>query len=224
MSYFSTSICIVFISFFTLLFGQNQFCYNAYECVGTEWILSNQNIFGYGYKSLSGINTSITTGGDWVFCEGAFACSQISFIVSDDHIECKGSRSCANIGGSSYIKARFTSRINCVGANACQNSNITSYSEVGCYGDQSCINSNITSSAVYASGSYSLYGSTVYISNTLRLEGYQSGYGATIKCISGNTCNIYCFANGCQMTLICPENNNCNIILNNNDPTITIPP
>eukprot|EP01084_Bolivina_argentea_P280731 480145_1 len=140
MSSVRTMICVVFVAFVALLMGQDQNCYNAYECVGTEWTLSNgQKIYGYGYKSLSGINTSVT-GGYSVECYGAFACAQIAFILSDNNIWCYGSHSCANIVGSSYIEAQ--SFIYCLGANACENSNITSNAII-CSGDQSCINSNI---------------------------------------------------------------------------------
>eukprot|EP01084_Bolivina_argentea_P280730 480144_1 len=104
MSSVRTMICVVFVAFVALLMGQDQNCYNAYECVGTEWTLSNgQKIYGYGYKSLPGINTSVN-GGYYVLCSGAFACTQISFILSDYDINCRGSRSCANVAGSSYIK------------------------------------------------------------------------------------------------------------------------
>eukprot|EP01084_Bolivina_argentea_P152361 265801_1 len=218
MSSVRTVICVVFVSFFTLLLGQNQFCDNAYECVGTQWRLaeSGENIYGRGYKSLSGINTSINGGGP-VYCAGAFACRQISFILSGRGVSCTGSHSCANIVASSNY-------IDCTGANACENSNIITSNSIHCNGDQSCIHSNITSANVYAQGAYSLYGAIIYTSNEVYLDGFQTGYGSTIKCIPGNTCNIYCYGNGCQMALVCPENSNCNIILNNNDPTITIPP
>eukprot|EP01084_Bolivina_argentea_P276933 472637_1 len=214
-------VCVVFVTFFALLLGQSHFCNNAYECVGTQWTFSSsQDIYGSGYKSLSGINTSVN-GGDYVRCYGAFSCSQMLFLLIDNHIYCHGSHSCADIAGSSYIKAQY---IYCYGANACQHSNITSNSEVHCDGDQSCIHSNITSPIVRAYGAYSLYGSIIYISNKVYLLGYQTAFGSTIKCTLGNTCNIYCYGNGCQMALICPKTSNCNIILNNNDPTITIPP
>eukprot|EP01084_Bolivina_argentea_P057462 104990_1 len=227
MSSVRTVICVVFITFLKLLLGRKQYCNNAYECVGTQWILSiSQTIYGSGYKSLSGINTSVNNPGDYVYCSGAFACTQISFILSnnnnDNGIDCRGSHSCANIAGSSYIKAQ--SYIFCYGANSCENSNIKAQSYILCYGDQSCIHSNITSPTVSAPGAYSLYGASIYISNEVYLSGFQAGYGSTIKCTSGNTCNIYCFGNGCEMALVCPENSNCNIILNNNDPTVTIPP
>eukprot|EP01084_Bolivina_argentea_P057465 104994_1 len=160
-----TVICVVFVAFFTLLLGQEQYCNNAYECVGTEWT-SSQNIYGYGYKSLSGITTSIT-GGSHDYCAAAFACTQISFILSnnnnDNGIDCRGSHSCANIAGSSYIKAQ--SYIFCYGANSCENSNIKAQSYILCYGDQSCIHSNITSPSVMAEGAYSLYGAVIYISD-----------------------------------------------------------
>eukprot|EP01084_Bolivina_argentea_P280802 480270_1 len=119
MSSIRTSICVVSIAFFTLLLGQNQIlCNNAYECVGAEWTLSGaQDIIGNGHKSLSGNNTSVN-GSDNVGCYGSFACSQISFILSDNRIDCYGSHSCTNISGSSYIKAQ--SYIKCDGANSCQ--------------------------------------------------------------------------------------------------------
>eukprot|EP01084_Bolivina_argentea_P057464 104993_1 len=224
MSSVRTVICVVFITFLKLLLGRKQYCNNAYECVGTQWTLSQyQDIYGRGYKSLSGINTSVNNPGDYVYCSGAFACTQISKIFCSNWLVCDGSHSCGNIAASSYIKS--LSYIFCWGANACEHSNmIASNGYIVCGGDQSCIHSNITSPTVSAPGAYSLYGASIYISNEVYLSGFQAGYGSTIKCTSGNTCNIYCFGNGCEMALVCPENSNCNIILNNNDPTVTIPP
>eukprot|EP01084_Bolivina_argentea_P160666 279738_1 len=194
MSSVRAVICVVFLTLFTLLFGsiwQDQYCNNAYECVGTQWILSSNNtyhayerFYHRGYKSLSGLNTSVTTVGG-VNCYGAFACAQVSFILSGgiSGVDCDGTHSCANIAGSSYIKAQ--SDIYCNGANACENSNITSNNRIFCWGDQSCIHSNITSPTVSAPGAYSLYGATIYISTAVYLEGHQTGFGSTIKCTSG---------------------------------------
>ena len=56
------------------------------------------------------------------------------------------------------------------------------------------------------------------------LRGYQSGFGATIICEAGDSCDIFCFHNGCQMLYLeCEQNSVCNITLNNNDSAITIP-
>eukprot|EP01084_Bolivina_argentea_P317408 550322_1 len=119
MSFVGTTVFILFIAFFTLLLGQIHYCNNGSQCVGTKWtLLSGQQrarIYGYGYKSLSGIDTSVTCEGE-VTCKGAFACTQILFISSDLFIDCMGSHSCANVNGSSYIEAETS--IECGGANA----------------------------------------------------------------------------------------------------------
>eukprot|EP01084_Bolivina_argentea_P035012 64912_1 len=230
------------IIFIVLLLGQtqsiNQDCNDAFECVGTEWILSDaQSIYGYGYKSLYGASTSITTNyqSNIVYCKGAFACAQISFITNtQDSLSCEGSYSCANIDGLSHINGE---RIECSGSNSCQNSNIISNENineniyVSCGGSQSCIYTNITTPIVSVSGAYSLYASIIdsqfVINNELNvyLYGYQSGFGGTILCRAGDICNIYCYNNGCEMLYLeCEQNSDCNILLNNNDAHITIPP
>eukprot|EP01084_Bolivina_argentea_P275490 469831_1 len=209
-----------------------QYCYNAFECVGTEWVISNYNekIYGLGYKSLYGPTTSITANYQTydVYCAGAFSCAQISFIQYHFYVPCSGSHSCANINGLSYINAKTVS---CSGSNSCENSHIIAWQNVNCQGSQSCIYTNITAPLVYGSGAYSLYASMIdsllVTDNTLKiyLRGYQSGFGATIICRTGDICNIYCYNNGCEMLYVeCEQNSNCNILLNNNDPSITIPP
>eukprot|EP01084_Bolivina_argentea_P294391 506501_1 len=133
------------------------YCSSAYQCVGNQlvesiWIY----IYGSGYKSISGMNTFITSEGH-VECSGAFACTETLFIIGYSII-CTGAGSCANIIHPSQIHEQ--SFVACHGANACQNSNIISNGTVYCSGDQSCSHSNITSPTVYAEGAYSLYGST----------------------------------------------------------------
>eukprot|EP01084_Bolivina_argentea_P148517 259631_1 len=219
----------VIIAFkFVILSGQNQFCVNAFECVGTEWVLSyNQRINGYGYKSLFGPNTSITSNYNPsnVWCFAAFACAQISFINTQSGVYCAGSHACA----LSYINA--AKYVSCYGSNSCQYSNIIGNETVECLGSQSCMDTNISTSNVYGKGAYSLHASFIdsqfVINDTLNayFYGYQSGFGATVICRAGDMCNIHCYNNGCEMLYVeCEENSNCNILLNNNDSNITIPP
>eukprot|EP01084_Bolivina_argentea_P019820 36850_1 len=203
--------------------------------VGSELVLSKPPIYGFGYKSLYGPSTSITTNKyshpNQVFCGGAFACAQISFINTQYFVDCYGSHSCANIDGLSYINAEY---VRCFGSNSCQNSNIIASENVGCYGSQSCISTNLSVPNIFGKGAYSLYESIIdsrfvinFNSQTLNvyLYGYQSGFGATIICRAGDVCNIYCYNNGCEMLYVeCEENSDCNILLNNNDASITIPP
>eukprot|EP01084_Bolivina_argentea_P043088 79417_1 len=209
-------IIMLILIHLSLVMSQNKDCYNAYECVGTEWILSGNNyIRGFGYKSISGKTTSIH-GEDHVHCNAAFACEQISFIIGDT-IFCFGTHSCANIFGSSYIHGHTV--VSCLGVNACQNSNIISDGTVYCKGDQSCSYSNITAETVEAYGSYSLYASNIKAQN-IYFRGYQSGYGSHVTSKPNDICTIYCYATGCQMTV----NDKCIVILNNNNTAITIPP
>eukprot|EP01084_Bolivina_argentea_P258916 436690_1 len=132
--------------------GQPIYCKNASQCVGNQLILvvfgdPGDGIYGSGYKSISGMNTSITAENSRrIFCSGAFACTETSFIIGGG-ISCYGAGSCANIIHPSKIHGE--TYVRCHGANACQNSNIISNDTVFCYGDQSCSHSNITSPTVY---------------------------------------------------------------------------
>merc|ERR1712228_1047654 len=66
-------------------------------------------------------------------------------------------------------------------------------------------------------GAYGLYKATITSkqmvgrTNKLDLRGYRAGYGATYHCLSGHTCNIYCYASGCYM-LYLQCDGTCNII------------
>eukprot|EP01084_Bolivina_argentea_P120281 213200_1 len=148
---------IIFQSCIVSLLGQHQYCDTAYECVGTDWVLADgQLIYGNGYKSLYGQSTTITDSYqfNYVFCYGAFACSEIAFIDSQYRVSCSGSYSCANINGSSYIQGSYVS---CYAANSCPSSNIKASDSVGCLGSESCVSTKITSPKVYAHGLHSLY-------------------------------------------------------------------
>eukprot|EP01084_Bolivina_argentea_P148518 259632_1 len=221
-----TLTLFVFVVFeFISSLAQFQQCNNAFECVGTEWVLSIE-LDGNGYKSLYGSNTSITNYQRMISCEGAFACAQISFINNTQSgVYCRGSWSCANIDGLSYINAKY---VYCYGSNSCENSNVISNAQVDCLGSQSCIYTNISAPSVSAYGAYSLYESIIdseLVPNnilTVELKGYQSGFGATIICRAGDICDIYCHNNGCEMLYLeCEQNSNCNILFYFN---ITIPP
>eukprot|EP01084_Bolivina_argentea_P066192 120660_1 len=231
------SVLFNFILFIGQIGSVLIYCDNAYQCVGTAWEpYAGDSLYSRGYKSLYGPSTSMTLAGtsSSILCYGAYSCAEMSFISTGGEIDCYGSHSCANIDKSSisYIDARS---ISCYGSNSCQNTNIrTGYREVeyiGCFGDKSCSSANISARNIYAHGSQSLYGSTIDSNDfngyvlTVYLDGYQSGFGATIICRSGDTCNIYCYFNGCQMLFVfCEDDMDCNVILNTNDPTITIPP
>eukprot|EP01084_Bolivina_argentea_P237802 399552_1 len=236
MGYYNSVVLLtLFLQYcIVLLLGQNLtriFCYNSTECA-RSWVLSdNQDIFGSGYKSLYGEATSITNNyqNNHIYCAGSFACAEISFIdtqLNQSHggdVQCRGSYSCANINGSSYIHA---ANVHCFASNSCQNSNIKANDVVYCHGSESCVHSNITAQSVIAQGLHSLYESIIQSNATLsvHLPGYQSGFGGTILCKSGDICTVYCYYNGCQMlNLECEENSVCNITLNNNynDSTIS---
>eukprot|EP01084_Bolivina_argentea_P021924 40739_1 len=76
--------------------AQTIYCNNASQCVGSPLVVSGSDgIYGFGYKSISGMNTSIS-GEDVVYCYGAYACTETSFIIGK-YISCSGAGSCANI-------------------------------------------------------------------------------------------------------------------------------
>eukprot|EP01084_Bolivina_argentea_P019821 36852_1 len=212
--------------------------------VGSELVLSKPPIYGFGYKSLYGPSTSITTNKyshpNQVFCGGAFACAQISFINASQYwLYCDGGHSCANIDKLSYINVGY---VVCRGSNSCQNSNIIANGGVHCRGSQSCIYTNISTTNVHAFSAYSLYASVIdsqLVTDSLNvhLYGYQSGFGATVICRAGDICNIYCYNNGCEILYVeCEQNSECNILQGYemgmmeerrillNDSSITIPP
>eukprot|EP01084_Bolivina_argentea_P098759 177500_1 len=183
---------VLIINYLSSVMGQFIYCNNADECIGNQLVVTGSDeIWARGYKSVFGMNTSIS-GEDVVYCYGAYACTETSFIIGK-YISCSGASSCANIMHPSKIHGE--TYVVCNGANACQNSNIISNGIVYCLGDQSCSHSNITSPTVYASGAYSLYGSTIK-SDNIYLRGYQTGFGAYVKWKPNNTCNIYCYYNG----------------------------
>eukprot|EP01084_Bolivina_argentea_P294395 506506_1 len=125
---------VLIVNYLSSVIGESIYCNNTYECVGNQLVVSGIDvIYGYGYKSISGMNTSVS-GEDYVFCYGAFACTETLFIVGN-RISCRGSGSCVNVMQPSYINGSY---VYCGGANACQNSNIISNGTVYCRGDQSC--------------------------------------------------------------------------------------
>eukprot|EP01084_Bolivina_argentea_P314768 545226_1 len=204
-------------------------CYNTSECIGTAFN-TNQGVTGLGYNSVSGKSTSITVPSAMAFvsCEGAFSCYEISFIDSIGTVNCHGTHSCGNVSGSSsFIKVYSSGSLeylSCLGSNSCQYSNLraTGNSKLYCSGDQSCAYSTIEQSYdITASGAYSLLYATIDSTGALgnvmdvNLEGYASGFGATITCQPSDTCNINCLtANACHMMYVnCMGVNgsNCNI-------------
>eukprot|EP01084_Bolivina_argentea_P098757 177498_1 len=86
---------VLIIDYLSFEIGQSIICNNAYECVGNQLVASSTDyIYGRGYKSISGMNTSITSE-DYVYCYGAFACTESLFVIGK-YIRCVGAGSCAN--------------------------------------------------------------------------------------------------------------------------------
>eukprot|EP01084_Bolivina_argentea_P031160 57679_1 len=183
-------------------------CRNASECVGNTIIDDSGTVYGYGYKSMSGGNTSINN--YQTACFGAFSCDGISFINSSSNVYCMGSNSCRNVYGSnlSFIGGAL---IQCYGTNSCSYSNMRATGAngfIGCGGDQSCVYSHIEdTSDISATGSYSLLYAVIKSANNnttmnVDLFGFNAGFGANIICELSDVCYINCHGNGCYMTYI----------------------
>eukprot|EP01084_Bolivina_argentea_P294389 506499_1 len=85
---------VLIVNYLSSVIGESIYCNNTYECVGNQLVVSgSDDIYGRGYKSIFGTNTSIT---GYVVCSGAFGCAQTLFIFGNS-IQCNGAGSCANI-------------------------------------------------------------------------------------------------------------------------------
>eukprot|EP01084_Bolivina_argentea_P068051 123839_1 len=208
-------------------------CRDEEQCANDTIKLSVRGeIQAWGYKSNSGPLASIIISEtcDRLPCDelpadieayGAFSCSDISSIQSAGHISCGGRNSCSHA-------SIYTDRaIGCMAASSCKHSIIKAnqrHYKIVCGADQSCSYATLTSPVIYLFGAYAFsYGvidSKNVSDNRMRvyLEGYHSGFGATIICQDTDVCDIYCYGNACDMTRIkCLAHDNCNILTEHTD-------
>lgn len=138
---------------------------------------------------------------------GSFSCINVPLIVANSVVHCRGFHSCRG----STIQNDAT--VLCYAASSCAETTIKEETYYGstvygvfiyCYGKFSCAKANISGNDdIQATGSYSLYGSTVYSNGTdidVDISGYFAGYNLTIVCSSGDSCAVECFDNACVET------------------------
>eukprot|EP01083_Nonionella_stella_P221595 791559_1 len=192
------SVCIIPIV------SQDIHCSTALACNDQSHQVTTTYIWGLGYHSLSGPNTSIhslTDSSTSCVCYGAFTCNDVLNITSIDHILCTGSNSCYNLNHMAYITT-----IKCYGANSCSFSKLTT-PILYCHGFNSCANSHIygvTSSYgnyIGGHGAYSVQHSIIDSNNQnidISFMGYYSGFNTTIKCHPNDQCLINCSHDACS--------------------------
>ena len=183
-------------------------CETAFECVG-DTIVTSQNVYGYGYKSIHGTSTSITETAYFnVYCHAAYACQNSNFMVETlpTELKCIGDHSCVNVDNILFTY------IDCDGAFACMKSNLNNATFLYCDSLFSCyqsIISNVKHLSVY--GAYSLMNSRIYSGGdiSILLLGYLSGFNATLICQNGNECVVTCWSNGCfNFNIVCDNTSN----------------
>ena len=115
-------------------------CETAFECVG-DTIVTSQNVYGYGYKSIHGASTSITeTAYLDVYCDAAYACQNSNYMIQtvSTTLECIGDHSCANVDNILFTY------VDCDGAFACMASNLNNATFLYCDSSFSCYQSVIS--------------------------------------------------------------------------------
>eukprot|EP01083_Nonionella_stella_P136757 416292_1 len=209
--------------------GQLESCDKAYECVGQSRPTDpTVNFRSYGYKATSGGSTDITIDwfnqtSPWIRCSGSFGCANIAYIKMSARSSSNPLLSCEGVFACSNTTINFTGNINvcCYGSNSCYGVTLNSLSHtMWCSGDRSCANAEVHSNGqIKAHGSYALYNATIHsaIDELLvYLYGSNAGFGASIFCHLGHSCEIYCYATGCNMLYISCEGV-CDVQMNSMD-------
>ena len=176
------------------------YCNNASQCASTTLSTSSGDIECNGYGSCD-LSTITTTSGDHdIYCLGSYSCVNSPSITSDDAILCSGLISCV-YGTLSAANGK----IECDGEKACVNSLMYQKSTsdyLSCLGFESCMLANIYATyGVLHRGLFSGKNSIIYSDDTngiFEFEGALSGYGATIVCNDGHTCDVRCWGDNCN--------------------------
>ena len=183
-------------------------CHDAYSCEeNTITETDSGHVQCYGYHSCFEATITVSGSSD-ISCYGSYSCYKavdlsIDTTSGDYDIDCWGLFSCAFVD----TMYNYDGDIECMGELSCYQSNL----EIGTNGGQDYLNvqgdhaaAQSTLTGGYhnqAMGSYSWQNATVYgifDSSNFNLFGHNAGYGATIICGSGLTCNINCRGNGCN--------------------------
>eukprot|EP01084_Bolivina_argentea_P042614 78573_1 len=251
MVYFPVTKQYTFIITYTLLISlsaEQIWCNKANSCTNNAIVLSNPSnyptLYGNGYRSLhdAAISVNITKescGYATIWCGGAFACNNLSYVKNVSFIQCYGSNTCSDINGNAFVQTKTCQNAEatqfwgtskrCYGSNACQYTNFQNTNNIGltfndveCSGDQSCANTNIQKSGtIMANAAYSLYNAVIDSKDLtsaldVTLRGYHAGFGSKIICRSGDYCSINCVGNACEGLYVeCEDTNNCNVELFN---------
>ena len=196
------------------------YCLTGRSCTNETIVQGSGDEFdAYGYKSVAGVKTTITSQEAELYgayaaqyaqlinvtyqgdCFGYKSCDNVQELIVDQAtLQCDGSASCANVG-SIYVRGY-------------------SYSyEVLCYGDFSCANSVFQDTQViWGYGAYSLYNTYFNFSETrtnvsIWYSGSYSGVNSSVICNSNGVinCQINCDSNACDgVKLLChPQIGNC---------------
>eukprot|EP01083_Nonionella_stella_P191748 709484_1 len=200
------------------VYGVDKNCHTAFECSSRDIGSTNKDaVTGGGYKSLF---QSLSSMADVRWCTAALSCVETPYVIVTDRLLCNGAFSCSNM---TYIETNGTlinSNIYSQGANALTNSNISFTATYDCTGVKSCAHSTIscidsTSCVLGGHGAFSLVGSTIHGINailTVQLYGYYAGYQTLIHCEKESICDVECSDNGCYgLSLTCDGVSRCSI-------------
>eukprot|EP01083_Nonionella_stella_P289770 986074_1 len=214
-----------------LVFGQQQHCFQAYECANetTSEAYQTSSVNIYGYKGHYGVSSFIIST-EKVYCQGAYSCSEASLIQAK-FVWCAGALSChqvsnIQVGTPPGVSTTWSSLIT-YGANALSYSTVSDADKRGidCWGEQGCAHSIIRApgDTISAWGAYSLLNTTIDSINgastiTIWFSGYFAGFGTNIICRTNQTCIINCNQPmGCaHLKLNCSNNCIINGIINDN--------
>eukprot|EP01083_Nonionella_stella_P060683 158347_1 len=188
-----------------LSFGQQQFCFQAYECANetTSEAYQTSSVHNYGYKSHYGVSSFIITT-EKVYCQGAYSCSEASLIQAF-FVWCAGALSCHRVSniqvGTPPGVSTSESSLITYGANAISYSTVSDADkrDIECWGEQGCAHSIIRApgDTINAWGAYSLLNTTIDSINgastiTISFLGYFAGLGTNIICRTNQTCILNC--------------------------------
>ena len=193
-------------------------CNEPRSCLSSSIISTNStSIECNGFYSCGNVMSLQTTSGASILCRGSFSCFNATSIEilnpiknSTNIIECSGFKSCSN----THSITNKNGTIDCAAELSCSDSTAIASNTLLCRGDRACQNSAIFSDSVSFTGYLAGYNTTIQnindnnnsnINTTSYLfSGKESGFGATVICSQGSTCNIICDGDACNnLTLRC---------------------
>lgn len=222
---FTMILCNVLLYFLIsnrcVLVKSQTTCSLKYECANSTIEEAIDDVECSGYRSCTGSNI---TANSEIQCSGAYSCYKSGHLEPGGAIYCRGDGACleANILYNGVVSGSVA----CVSPNSCVdtfvNSSISNVLVMTCPADNSCSQSDIVTSSLYGYGGYSLNNATIQSTNDFNdldvyLGGYFAGYGATVVCQDGDTCEINCYGNACyNLSFICQSGASCSVVCDNN--------